>query len=448
MEPRNRETKEPWNSRLNSFLNPGRAFQFFQIFRQGASILIAILLAKSVLSNSDIGNYEQLWYVGNTLSFFWVSGLIQGILTFFPGLKGKEQQGYFFEAYLSFLMISAGICLLLLVMEGPLVQFFTGQDQLDYYHLFIAFVFFNWPTYLLENFYLLHQKTWPIIYFALLAFVGQIVAVVLPLYLGYDFVYSFYALILLAVIKHIWLLAYLFKVSHFHWNARVVKEWILLALPLIAYALLGGFNTAFDNWIVNYFYAGDPGKFAIFRYGARELPLALAMASAFSTAMLPEVAADTRKSLQSIKRRSKTLFHLLFPLSIVLLLTSQWFFPWVFSPEFEGSIVVFNTYLLIIISRLIFSRTILVGLKDNNMVLLISIAELILNIVLSILFIQKWGLAGIAMATVIAYMAEKLLISAYLYRKYRIGLAEYTDLRWYGVYSVLLVMAFLWVEVM
>jgi hypothetical protein len=44
-------------------------------------------------------------------------------------------------------------------------------------------------------------------------------------------------------------------------------------------------------------------------------------------------------------------------------------------------------------------------------------------------------------------MAEKLLISAYLYRKYQIGLAAYTDLRWYGVYSLLLVLAFVWVEV-
>jgi O-antigen/teichoic acid export membrane protein len=435
------------NAQLNRFMNPGRAFQFFQVVRQGASILIAILLAKSVLSSAEIGNYEQLWYVGNTLSFFWVAGLIQGILTFFPGLKEKEEKGFFFEAYLTFLMISAGICLLLLVFEGPLVRFFTGQEQLDYYRLFIVFVFFNWPTYLLENFYLLHKKSWPIIYFALLAFVGQIVAVILPLYLGYDFVYSFYALIVLALVKHAWLLGYLFRVSHFHWNPVVIREWFFLALPLIAYALLGGFNTAFDNWIVNYFYDGDQEKFAVFRYGARELPLALAMASAFSTAMLPEVAADTEQSLQVIKRRSKTLFHLLFPISIVLLLTSQWFFPWVFSPEFEGSIVVFNTYLLIIISRLIFSRTILVGLKDNNMVLVISVVELIINIGLSVLFIQEWGLAGIAMATVIAYMAEKLLISAYLYRKYQIGLAAYTDLRWYGVYSLLLVLAFVWVEV-
>jgi O-antigen/teichoic acid export membrane protein len=433
---------------LKKFINPGRAFQFFQVVRQGASILIAILLAKSVLSSSEIGNYEQLWYVGNTLSFFWVAGLIQGILTFFPGLEDKEEKGFFFEAYLTFLMISAGICLLLLIFEGPLVRFFTGQERLDYYYLFIAFVFFNWPTYLLENFYLLHKKAWPIIYFALLAFVGQIGAVVLPLYLGYDFVYSFYALIVLALIKHAWLLMYLFSASHFHWNPVIIKNWVLLALPLIAYALLGGFNTAFDNWIVNYFYDGDQEKFAIFRYGARELPLALAMASAFSTAMLPEVAADTKKSLQAIKRRSKTLFHLLFPISILLLLTSEWFFPWVFSPEFEGSIVVFNTYLLIIISRLIFSRTILVGLKDNNMVLIISVVELIINIVLSVLFIQEWGLAGIAMATVIAYMAEKLLISAYLYRKYQIGLGSYTDLRWYGVYSVLLVLAFIWVEVL
>ncbi len=428
-------------------MDPGRAFQFFQVMRQGSSILIAILLAKSILNNAEIGNYEQLWYIGNTLSFFWVSGLIQGLLTYFPGLDAKNKNHFFFNAYLSFVVISAIICGLLLSLEVPLTQFFTGKDHLDYFPLFIAFVFFNWPTYLLENFYLLEKKAWPIVHFALLAFIGQIIAVILPLFLGYSFIYSFYALIVLALLKHLWLLIFLFRNNKLQFHFDKIKAWMLLALPLVFYALLGGFNTAFDNWIVNFFYNGDPEKFAIFRYGARELPLALAMASAFSAAMLPEVASDTQKSLATIKRRSKNLFHLLFPLSILLMLTSDWFFPIVFNPEFEESIVVFNTYLLIIVSRLIFSRTILVGLKDNNVVLLISALELILNIALSFFFIQKWGLAGIAMATVIAYMAEKILIAWYLFRKYKIGLGQYTDLYWLSGYSLLLVLAFLWVEV-
>ncbi len=429
-------------------MNPARAFQVFQVFRQGSSILIAILLAKSVLSGAEIGNYEQLWYVGNTLSFFWVAGLIQGLLTFFPDLKPEEQKGFFFDSYLIFLLISGFICSLLLLFEQPITHFFTGQDQLDYFRLFIAFVFFNWPTYLLENYYLLHKRAWPIIHFAVLAFLGQVVVVVLPLFLGYDFVVSFYALIVLAVVKHAWLLIYLLQSSTFIFQWTKIRAWTVLAFPLVLYALLGGLNTAFDNWLVNWFYQGDQEKFAVFRYGARELPLALAMASAFSTAMLPEVAANTEESLQTIRRRSLTLFHLLFPVSILLLLTSHWFFPIVFSPEFEGSIVVFNTYLLIIISRLIFSRTLLMGLKDNNMVLLISILELALNVILSIIFIRIWGLAGLAMATVIAYTAEKLLISWYLYGKYGISLNQYTDLKWYFGYSILLVLSFVWVEVL
>ncbi len=428
-------------------MNPGRAFQVFQVLRQGSSILIAILLAKSVLSSTEIGNYEQLGYVGNTLSLFWVSGLIQGLLTYFPGLEKKEQKGFFFDSYLTFVLISGLICSLLLIFERPITRFFAGQDQLDYFRLFIAFVFLNWPTYLLENYYLLHKRAWPIIHFAVLAFSGQVAAVALPLFLSFDFIVSFYVLIVLAFVKHVWLLIYLFQVSVWKFQWIKIRTWVVLSFPLVLYALLGGLNTAFDNWLVNWFYEGDQEKFAIFRYGARELPLALAMASAFSTAMLPEVAANTEQSLQAIKRRSLTLFHLLFPLSILLLLTSSWFFPIVFSPEFEGSVVVFNTYLLIIISRLIFSRTILMGLKDNNMVLLISILELAINVVLSIIFIPIWGLGGLAMATVIAYAAEKLLISWYLQGKYGIRLSQYTDLKWYFGYSILLILSFVWVEV-
>ena len=188
---------------------------------------------------------------------------------------------------------------------------------------------------------------------------------------------------------------------------------------------------------------GDEAFFAIFRYGARELPLAMALANAFSTSMLPEVATNLQFSLKIIKEKSVKLLHLLFPISIVAMLSSSFLFPLVFNESFSDSAIIFNVFLLVIISRLIFPQTILIGLGENKMVLLFSIIELGFNIALSFVFVQHWGLAGIAMGTVIAFFMEKLMMAIFLYTRFRISPGQYCHLNIFAVYSLLLLTSFL-----
>ena len=420
-----------------------KALQAFHLMRQGATILTAILLAKSYLATEDIGGYEQLLYISYAVSFFWVSGLIQGLLTSYSDQSEEDREDYLFNAYLVFSGISLFFFLVLTLAQKPALQLFTGKTDLPYFQLYLIYLLFNMPTYLVENFYLLFKQPQRIFQFGFFSFGGHLVVMLVPVFLGYPFVYSFYGLVGLALIKHGWLMFLLAQKSRWRLNLGIIRYWVVLSLPLMGYALLGGLMQTFDNWLVNFWYDGDERQFAIFRYGARELPLALALAHAFSTAMLPEVRENLREALGAIRRKSRKLFHLLFPISIALLLTSNWFFPLVFNAEFSESVPIFNTYLLIIFSRLVFSRTVLVGLQDNKTVLVISMIEVAVNVGLSFLLIDAFGLVGVAMATVVAYTLEKVLISGYLYRQHGIALAQYLDLGWWTSYTAVLLLVYL-----
>lgn len=419
-----------------------KALQAFHLMRQGATILTAILLAKSYLSTEAIGGYEQLLYISYAVSFFWVSGLIQGLLTSYSDQSEEDRADYLFNAYLVFSGISLLFFLLLTLAQKPALQLFTGKADLPYIQLYLVYLLLNMPTYLVENFYLLFKQPRRIFQFGFFSFGGHLVVMLLPVLLGYPFIFSFYGLVGLAAVKHTWLLLLLAQKSRWRWNPGLIRYWVILSLPLMGYALLGGLMQTFDNWLVNYWYDGDERQFAIFRYGARELPLALALAHAFSTAMLPEVREDLSRALGSIRRKSRQLFHFLFPVSILLMLTSYWFFPFVFNPEFSASVPIFNTYLLIIFSRLVFSRTVLVGLQDNHTVLLISLIEVVVNVVLSFLLIRSFGLVGVAVATVMAYTLEKVLISGYLWYRHGISPQQYLDVRWWAGYTFLLLLAY------
>lgn len=278
--------------------------------------MIAVLLAKSPLSTADIGIYEMLLYIGFTLTTFWVTGLMQGFLALYPQLPEEERPVFLFNAYLLFFFASSIVLALLLWGKTGVLLVLTGQDSLPFYELFAVFLWLNVPSYLVENFYLVLRKPRAILYFGLMAFGLQVLAVLVPVFLGFGLLWSFYALLALGVLKFVWLLALVAKRSAFHLNIAVAMRWVWLSVPLMLYALMGSFNQSFDNWLVNFFYRGDEQAFAVFRYGARELPLALALANAFGSAMLPEVAANLEAALVAIREKSLKLFHLLFPLSI------------------------------------------------------------------------------------------------------------------------------------
>lgn len=431
---------------LDFRLNTTTAFQLFHIIRQLSIIGISILLAKSSVTQSEIGNYEILTFILYAFSFFWVTGTIQGLLTYYPQLNTSEQKRLLFELSLYFIGVSGMLLSVLLWQSSFFIQLFSKQESLDYFHVFALYMLFNIPSYLIENIYLLKENVRGIVVFAIYTFGLGLLAVVLPIYLGFGFQGSYWALVGLAITKFIWLLLLLARNSKVSFQFKHLRQVVSLSFPLVLYALIGGFAQIFDGFLVNWHYDGDETKFAIFRYGAKELPFALAVAAAFSSSMLPKVATNLQASLQRIRSESTVLLHILFPIAILLAFFSQYFYPIVFNADFQESYVVFNAYLLILISRLIFPHTLLMGMKENRFILIVSIFELILNIGTSVILVQYYGLMGIALGTVIAYSFEKLAYVVYLQRRFQIRFEQYVHWKWFSFYSILLLFVFILVE--
>lgn len=418
--------------------------QLFNVSRQGSLILIAILLAQFNLPTALLGNYEQLLFLGNLLTFFWISGLVQGLLSHYPVLSEPDQKRLLFNSFFLLLGLAVGLFLLAYWAKTFLWTSLLQQDNLLYYDLFLVYLCLNFPTHLVENFLLLQKKGIQILLFGLFSFSLQLLLMVGPVYLGWDFRYSFYGLVVVASVKFSYLFFMVWQQGIWKLDLTLVKQWLKLSWPLVLYAILGGLLPAYDGWLVGYLFDGDEKMFAIFRYGARELPLALALTNAFSSAMLPEIATGGHEALIEMKRRSVKLFHLLFPLSLFLMLASDALFPLLFNEDFVASAFVFRIYLLVIISRVVFSSTILISRQDNAMITKIGLIELLVNILSSYILGQYFGIAGIAMGTLLAFSLEKILQVAYLHFQHKVSPKDYLDFKWFFGYSALLLLSFLW----
>lgn len=417
-------------------LSEVNALQAFHVMRQAAAILTSVIMAKSALSTEAIGRWEMLLYIGYTLSFFWVSGLIQGMLTIVPKLEERQRKIFIFNTYLLFLTIGLFAGGVLFWFHQPVIYLLTNGTYLPHIELFGLYLALHLPVFLLENLYLLMHQPKNILRFGVFSSLGHLLSIGVPLWAGWGIEGGVGGLALFAAMRHLLLLYFIVKQSLpiFQWScwSRLLR----ISTPLMGYSILGGLQVTLSAWFVAWLFPGNEHQFAVFRYGAMELPFTLALTNGLGTAILPVLAANQSEGLVQIRRQSKYLAHLLFPIAIIIMLSSGWLFPWVFRNAFTDSVPIFNIFLLILITRMVFSRTVLTGLQANRVVWWVSVVEIVLFTALCFGFGQWLGLDGIALATLAAYAAEKIILSVYLYYRYGIRIQDYLDVKTFFWYSI------------
>jgi O-antigen/teichoic acid export membrane protein len=411
--------------------------------------LVSICFAKSHLSTSEIGIYEKLIFLSGAISFFWVNGLIQSLLPLYNNnktFKSSEKSPLLFNALIISVVFSLLIAVIILLTEKTSATFLISSSEIPYKWLFIAFFAISTPAFLLEYVYLLLKRPYSIIYYSVLTFSLQFLAVVVPVWLGYGIESSLYGLIAISGLRFVWLVVLILKNSKPIISLQFIKEHLTLALPLIAGALISGSMPYIDGIIVSAHF--DDATFAIYRYGARELPLAMLLANAFSNAMIPEISENSnlKLALLNLKEKSTRLMHFLFPLSILLIIISRWLYPIIFNPAFIDGAGVFNVFLLLVITRLVFPQTILLGLKKTKILLIVSIIEFSIKLAFSLWLAIPFGIVGVALGTLIAFIAERIILIIINYKHLKIKPAEYIDVKWLFLYSAIILIVYFLVE--
>lgn len=402
--------------------------QIYQVLRVGSVLLTSILLAKSGLGLAEIGVYETLLYLGTIAAFFWVNGLLQGLGPVYARLDGEQRKVFIFNSFLVFCGISLLLFLALVLGKSFTLPLLTGRSALPYFGLFCGYLLFNLPTQPVEYYYLLRERPGHILAWGIAAFGLQTAALVVPVWLGYGLVGGLGCLFALAALKWLWAAGLVLRHGLLRLDPALIRHYLVFSWPLVLNTVVAGLTPLFDNWLVGYWY-DDEATFAIFRYGSRELPLATALATALGTALVPRLVSDPRTGLAELKTRGRRLFHLLFPVTIALLFFSEKLFPLVFNPDFAASTALFNIYLLRTASRVLLPNAVVLARGHARAILWVSLAELALKVVLSLVFIQWWGLAGVAWSAVVVILVEKLGLVWYLEKRLGVRTGDWLDTR-------------------
>lgn len=188
--------------------------------------------------------------------------------------------------------------------------------------------------------------------------------------------------------------------------------------------------------------------FAIFRFGAKEFQLVIMLATGLSTALLSEFSTreKMKDSLIMLKVKSKKLMHFLFPTSMIAMLLANWVYPRMFALEYARSADIFMVYLLLVIPRLVFPQTIIIGRKRTNIALITAVFAQLINIPLSLALIPIYGIVGVALATFFVYTIKKVFLVLYVKIKMKINPTDYIPLKLFAVYSVIISILFILID--
>lgn len=413
------------------FSEPGSdivvAYQFYLAMRLIVSILCSIILVKSGLATLEIGNFESLFFMIQILTMFWSSG-IAGAVTSYVSLNGNYDL-VLRTAWKIMQIIGILVASLLLaygLFQNSLLWILGG-----------LYIVITSVLPLLETRYLMIDDARGLRLYNVWSHSGLLTLIFACGILKLDIEYYVAAYILVALVR--WL--YLFKLlGPFEGESSSVKAFLKYTLPICITMLIGVAMDAVDGLFVMHFF--DNEGFAVYRYGGRELPFTSVIFSALSSAMIHLLISDN-KSTEALKSKVMSWVNILFPIAIALMILSPYLFRLAYSETFVFSAAIFNTYLLILISRVLMPQTLLQVYHHNDSILKATFYELILNVVLSILFVQYIGMIGLALATFCAYLFQKIMMMIQLYNLQGIKLSAYIDVKRYVIFSVILIVVYI-----
>ncbi len=426
--------------KIASRITPSNYLQFFQIARYAGLFLSGVFLAKFGVSINIIGQYEFILFLSGIISFFWIGGVFQTVLSTYHSCDNKiELLSKTISTQLALGLISSLLAFLFLV-------FIDKKNSFNYQTIIAITVYLllNTLTFFNENYYLIKEKYNKLTFYAIGNFSLQILAILIVIIVDPCIKNFIYALLFISIWKTIILLYNLWE-EKIKVNLILDIDFLKLCSPLIAGLLISGSSDYIDSFLVLHNFGSD--SFAIFKYGAKEFPLSLLLANSLSIAMIPSIAKkeNINDGINELKSQGERLMNILFPITWVFLISSKYIYPIIFSSQFSDSAAIFNVYLLLVISRTIFPQTVVMALQRRDIILNTAYWEILINVISSYLLMLKFGILGIAYGTFIAFLAEKLILT-YQLNKLKFDFQSHTNFMRWAIYTLATIIVYIFVE--
>lgn len=368
-------------------------------------IATAAVLSR-LLEKTDYATYRQTLLAVNFVLPFLTLGLTNSINYYLP-VEKKRERGLVNDALITLILVGGIFTVFIFLGGNKILADRFNNPALEHTLFFVApETIFIVPITLLSAVLVVREKVALLSIFNILSKlsigIGIIVAALVfknieaPLIINVVFS-SFSGLVAIIIISRSGIGS---RAISFSSMIKLVK----FGLPLGIATILGTITKQMDKVIVSSMVL--PEEFAVYVNGAMEIPLIGIITGSITAVILP----DLRRMISIGNRNGAlNLFHkvaikssqLLFPVATYLFICAESIMVVLYSEKYIESALPFRLYLTIIPIRIVQYGAIITSFGKNKIVLFQSFITLLLDIILSISLVMKFGYIGAVIATII-----------------------------------------------
>ncbi len=380
--------------------------------------LIAMVILTRLLPKEDFGTYQQVWLVYNTALPFVMLGLPNGITYFVPAATPGRQKAILIHVAL--LLVGAGFILAVstYAFSDVISVYFGGPQLAELLRLFSWFPVFSFPLLVLEVFLIATHRAGSAAFVATLSALIQMGAVTAPVALGYSLrvVVTFLCVsALVRVVLFAPLVMRGYRGIAYEWAPKFTGTLLNFTLPLGLASILGSLTLQVGRLFVATRFSTE--DYALYDVAARELPFIGIFSGSLMAVVTPDFVrlhgvknyAEILRVWHSATRKSALL---LIPFTILLGVYAEDVVTFLFSDKYAASSQIFSIYLLLLPLRITQHGALLMAAGKTRSILWTHALAVPICVVLCIIFVPAFGLAGAALATVITvYLVAVTLLN-------------------------------------
>ncbi|HSK69851.1 MAG TPA: oligosaccharide flippase family protein [Candidatus Limnocylindria bacterium] len=193
-----------------------------------------------------------------------------------------------------------------------------------------------------------------------------------------------------------------------------------VALPLGVSGILAAFSRDLAKWVVSVM--RTPEEFAVFSYGAMELPFVSTLTGVIGTVVIVDMVRFAKEgrmqdAVRLFRRTAEVTSYVIFPMMAFFLVAAEPFYRVLYTDRMLGAVPVFRIYLFLLPARTVQYNSLLIALGLSRGVMYRSMLGLAADAALSLLLVGAMGPVGASVASLLATYLVILPVNLYLISK-------------------------------
>lgn len=386
------------------------------------SLLTSVVFAR-YLTQEGLGTYRQAFLAYNFVTPLLTLALPQALYFFLPKYPDRDRS----VLLTNVLMLTAlgAVFSLALAFGGSqlLARRFNNPALRDVMRIFTPYPLFMFPAAALSACMVSKERVTALTTYTLLSQVSLAIATITICVLSQDPVLLLAVAVGFAFVTLIPALVLMWRTcTTGPWRFDPAMGWSMVkyTIPLGLSGLLGTLALQMAGVIVSSL--RTPGEFAIFSIGSVEIPLIVIVTGSISTVILADMARlcqgrDYATALGLFRTAAIRSSVILLPAMMFLLAAARPFIEGLYSARYEGSVIVFQLYLLLLPIRVVYYGPALMALGRTQQVLWRSIGDFALTGLLCLLFVRWFGYLGAVAALLVTIYAWSVPFNLYFISK-------------------------------